>query len=110
MQRNAYWSVILAAVTADEAAGVRMMQDFDRIVTYVTGTGTIDGGSLTIEEAADEGYLGTWSEIDTVDLTDVTGGAGVAVHLDVAAYRAIRWRIDDAVTGGGSVTVSVGAH
>lgn len=111
MQPNAYTSLILDTATADESAGVRDMSGFDRIVTYITGTGTISGGTLVIEEAASVGYTGTWAAIgSSVTLSDISGGKAAAVHLSDGAYRAIRWRLSDAVTGGGSVSVTVGAH
>lgn len=112
MQPNAYSSVILSGATAIGSAGARDLSDFDRIVTYVEGVGTISTGVLTIEEAPSVGYTGTWAAIDTVDLTTLTGGAvTAAVHLTVGAYRAIRWRISTGVTGtDGAITVTVGAH
>lgn len=110
MQSNAYTSLVLDTATVDETSGVRDMSAYDQIVTYVTGTGTISAGNLAIEEAATPGYTGTWSNITTVDLTGVDSNACLAVHFDQGAYRFVRWRLSDAVTGGGSVSVTVGAH
>lgn len=111
MQSNPYTSVIFAAATADETAGVRDMSSFDNIVTYITCVGTISTGTVTIEEAADVGSA-TWSTIGSAyDLTALTGGGTTAIHLTNSAYKAIRWRLSDAVTGtGGSCTVTVVAH
>ena len=110
MQPNAYYSVVLSGVTAIETAGARDMADFDRIVTYVQGVGTISTGVLTIEEGP--GPAGPFASITTVDLTALTDGpATAAVHLADGAYRFIRWRLSTGVTGtGGAVSVSVGAH
>ena len=111
MQRNPYSSVVLAAVTADASASSRDMSNFDHIVTYVKGNGTVSAGTLIIEESADAGDTGTWSAIgSSVDLSTLTGNVTLAIHHPVAAYRALRWRLSAAVTGGGSVTVTVGAH
>lgn len=81
---------------------------------YIEGTGTISGGTLILEEAASHDYTGTWSDLTNgtpVDLTDVTGGEVLAYHVGGPggqfAYGAVRARVGDAVTGGGSITVKL---
>jgi hypothetical protein len=80
------------------------------LTVYLIGTGTISGGTLTIEEAhlTDGVYNGTWSEIGTIAAADTSGGKQVAYHIGgpggAFAYSAVRVRLTDAVTGGGSIT------
>jgi hypothetical protein len=99
----------LSAATADETLGTPLnARGMEYISAYVEGTGTISGGVITIEEASYEAsttYAGTWSELETVDASMVTGGAQLAVHLQPGAYGFIRARVSTAITGGGSVSV-----
>lgn len=73
---------------------------------YIKGTGTISAGTLYLEEADDPTYTGTWSLIDDVDLTTVTAGAMIVVHV-AGMLRAVRARFSVAVTGGGSIGCDV---
>jgi hypothetical protein len=75
-------------------------------VFICTGTGTITGGTISIEEAADPSYTGTWSVIQTVTATTLTAGAASAVHI-TGCYLALQARISVAIAGGGSISVSV---
>jgi hypothetical protein len=73
---------------------------------YITGTGTISGGTVTIEEAADATYAGgTWQIIGAaINATNATAGAMSITHFTQSSL-AIRARISAAITGGGSVQV-----
>jgi hypothetical protein len=73
----------------------------------LTGDGTISAGTAVLEESDDAQYTGTWSQITSVNLTALSGGAKVVVQRDGPSLVA-RWRITVAITGGGSVEGKVG--
>ena len=73
---------------------------------YIKGTGTISAGTLYIEEADSPDYAGTWSLIDDVDLTGVTAGAMIVMHV-AGMLRAVRARFSVAASGGGSISCDV---
>lgn len=86
------------------------------LTVNLKGTGTIAAGTLVIEEASwnpqagETVYTGTWSQIQSIDLSGVTGGIAQSVHVPTSApgayaYDYVRGRISVAVTGGGSVEV-----
>jgi hypothetical protein len=85
-----------------------------RVTLAIQGAGTISTGVLSIEEAywkdldgsgPDPVYAGTWSVIQSVTLTALTGGAQQVVHVTGSVW-ALRARITTNVTGsGGSVSV-----
>lgn len=75
-------------------------------VVIVKGTGTISGGTISIEEADTVDYAGTWSVITTVTASGLTGGAIQVVHID-GLIRALRARISAEITGGGSISASL---
>lgn len=77
------------------------------LAVYQTGVGTISGGALVIETAADSGYAGTWSQVLTLDPTDVSGGKTQGIALPTGAYNWLRGRITTDLTGGGTITVRV---
>lgn len=70
---------------------------------YVVGAGTISSGVVTIEEAHDPEYSGTWSSIQAVTASDVTGGAVKAYHIS-GKYRAVRARVSTTIGGGGTIS------
>jgi hypothetical protein len=85
---------------------------------FFRSIGTTSGGVLLIEEAdydADGGeqvYSGTWSTVQTINASSFTGTAQLAVHISPVSYGFFRVRISSAITGGGTVVVtlrSVGA-
>jgi len=71
---------------------------------YIMGSGTTSGGAISIEEATDPAYAGTWSVIQSVNASTVTGTAQSVVHF-TASCRAIRARVSSNITGGGSIQV-----
>lgn len=89
------------------------------ITIYLTGNGTTSSGVITIEEADfnpsnELNYTGTWSEIGTMNASDVDGGKQLAYHVGgpggAFAFSQVRTRISTAIGGGGSVdTVLVAA-
>lgn len=82
-------------VRLDAPGGVVM--DFVIFVDWASGT---TAGVITIEEAHDSGYSGTWSSLTTATfLADATEG----IHL-TGVYRHLRARISTTVVDG-TVTV-----
>lgn len=85
------------------------------VTFYLTGSGTISSGVVTIEEAAPKNpttnpnvvgeATGGYSAITTYNASGVSGGAQVAIHLTPAAYCFVRARIST-VLGGSSPLVS----
>lgn len=74
---------------------------------YVRGAGTITGGTIIIEEASDVAYAGTWSQIQSIAASGMTGGAEVAIHLSGVTLKGIRARVSSNITGGGSVSADL---
>jgi len=104
---------LLAAESADETTSTPVnVLGYKNLTIYVTGTGTIASGVITIEEAdfnpsTESDYSGTWSVITTVTASGVTGGAQQAIHLTPSAYSQVRTRISTAIGGGGSVSTTL---
>lgn len=106
--------VLFTQQTADETTSQPVdVSGFSSVVMYLIGTGTLDSGSITYEEAttdpthSEQTYSGTWSIIGSaVNANDVTGGKIKATHFARGAYHLVRARIDTVIAGaGGSVTV-----
>lgn len=108
MQPNPYRSVLFEAQTATTVAAARDVSPFNCLLVFITGTGTTSSGVITIEEADDVGYTGTWSAITTVNASDVSGGKTFGYHVagggGIFAFGAIRVRISTTIGGGGSIT------
>ena len=92
------------------------------LVFYVTGVSTTSSGVITFEEAAPKNLsdaitpvvfgagVGSYTAIDTMNASDVSGGVQKAKHLTVGAYCFVRARISTAIGGGGSVSVGLVAY
>ena len=78
---------------------------------YLRSIGTTTGGTILIEEAdwlpSETVYSGTWSQIASIAASSFTGGAQTGQHVSNAAYGFFRVRISSAITGGGSVLVTL---
>ena len=96
--------LLQSAVTSGNGAVVMVPITCNKLDFFVVGAGTISGGALSIEEAYDPDYTGTWSVIQAITLTSITAGAIVVVHVE-GTFRAVRARVSTPVTGGGTVTV-----
>ena len=111
------WVQVFTQVTAGSSQGFDLSAGYQHLTVFVTGYGTISTGTLIVEESDQQGFGGTWSQIDSIDLTAVTGGSTTGIqqasHEPVSApgtfaYRWVRLRIGTSVTGsGGSVSVSL---
>lgn len=82
------------------------------ITFYLASQGTTSGGTVILEEAdwandSEKQYEGTWSQIASIAASTFTGTAQLAYHLSPNAYGAVRARISSAITGGGTITVTV---
>ena len=102
--------VLLNAQSVDETQGVLYLRGECHNVTVVLqGTGTTSSGVIEIEEAyynADEGepqYSGTWSTLQTVNASALTGGVQLVVHFE-GSFWAVRVRISTVIGGGGTIT------
>lgn len=118
MSAMGYLSVPLLDDATTGTSGSQACHGFSNLTIYVDGQGTISGGTLVIEEAwwnaaRENTYAGTWSQIGTVDLTDVSGGAQLAYHAGGSggsfAYANVRVRVSSDVTGGGTISVALEA-
>lgn len=83
---------------------------------YFRSVGTTSGGTLLIEESdwmpGDQAgaNANTASQIASVSASAFTGGVQQAYHITNSAYGYVRVRISSAITGGGSVIVTLRAQ
>lgn len=78
----------------------------DVCVTF-TSIGTTSGGTVLIEESDLPSYTGTWSQIASQAASGFTGGAKLCTHVQLGAGLWVRVRVSSAITGGGSIIVSL---
>ena len=87
---------------------------YTNLTFYLIGYGTISGGAIVLEEcdydgAEDAPYGATWSLIDTLTASDVTGNQQLAYHVGgpggAFAFGFVRARITSTITGGGTVSL-----
>lgn len=107
MRASTFRATLFNAATLTTVSSTFSAGGLRKIVIYLDGTGTINAGVITVEEAHDDAYAGTWSLIDDTNATDLSAGKEVAVHLPEAGYGYVRVRISTEVGGGGSVTARV---
>jgi hypothetical protein len=112
-QVGPFRSVLLDTVTA--GTGQVDASPFSELTFYLTSVGTTSGGTVSLEEAdwnpsGGTPYTGTWSVITTVNASTFTGGTQIAYHVAApGAFGFIRARISSAITGGGTVSVTLRA-
>lgn len=104
---NAYSEIILDAQATDETSstvlGPAVLANKQEHTFYTEwGTG-VSAGVVTIEEASDPAYAGTWANVATV--TYSAGSPLSVVTRKSGAALAMRARISTAVAGG-TVTVT----
>ncbi len=84
------------------------------ITFYLRSIGTTSGGTILIEEADwgpnEQPYSGTWSQVASIAASSFTGGAQTAYHVTDSSYRYLRVRISSAITGGGTILVSLSSR
>jgi hypothetical protein len=110
MQGNRIRIPMLSAATSGTGGPIQV-QAQDELVFYLTSSGTTSGGTIIIEEADYDPngpvYAGTWSQIASIAASTFTGGAQVAYHVSPNAYGFVRARISSAITGGGSISITL---
>lgn len=100
-------------VTDDETTSEAIFPNQHQTVAIVLiSNGTTSGGNIKIEEAfwtsKQMPYSGTWSVIQTIAASDVTGTAQKIVHVvGPNALFPVRVRISDAITGGGGISAAL---
>lgn len=100
-------------VTTDETTCQPIFPNQHQTVAIVLiSNGTTSGGNITIEEAfwtsKQMPYSGTWSSIQVVAASSLTGGAQRIVHIvGPNALFPVRVRISDAITGGGGISAAL---
>ena len=98
----------VAGVTSGQSQAIQRFDD-GVLSFYIRGIGTVSTGTLIIEEADiapnEQDYTGTWSQIASITLSALTGGAQQAYHIVDSSYGYVRVRLSAAVTGGGSAYV-----
>ena len=95
----------LTAQSTDETLGTAFAVPItsNQLTVFAIANGTVSSGVVTIEEAHDPEYTGTWSSIGTISPTT---GAVLAAHI-FSSLAAVRVRISTAIGGGGTVTVKL---
>lgn len=106
--------VSMTNIIDDETRGVPFnAAAYPYLTAWVSGTGTINAGKISFEEAdwnpqTETPYGGTWSVMaNTYDVTasSLSGGKMLSVRFPVGRYSFIRPFIETAIGGGGSVSV-----
>lgn len=102
---------LLTNVSADETTSPWVnVQGRTNVTFFVSGLGTTSGGVITFEETrkrADGSYVATSSVLTTVNASTVTAGVEQAVHVSGAAFSHVRARVSTAISGGGTISVSL---
>ncbi len=104
-------------VTATQISAPINCAGYTYLTAFYTSTGTTSGGTIILEEAdyADEPlhespFTGTWSQIESRAASSFTGGVTLAYHVPPGAFAWVRARISGAITGGGSIVVTLRGH
>jgi hypothetical protein len=107
---------LLLNVSADETLSQWVdVRGRTALTFYLTSVGTTSGGVVSLEEQMPVGtdtvpgqpYSGTNISITTVNASTFTGGAQVVSRATIGAYGFVRARISTAISGGGTVSVSL---
>ncbi len=106
----------VSGVTAGTSAPINCA-GYTYLTVFYTSFGTTSGGTLILEGADysdeplhDTPYGGTWVQIESRAASSFTGSVQLAFSIPPAAFGWIRVRISSAVTGGGSVMVTMRGH
>lgn len=98
---------LAAGSTSGTGAVVQLTSGRVQLWAVLTGSGTITGGTVVLEESDDQSYAGTWSQIASLTASGLTGGAKQVVQR-VGPACFTRWRVTSAITGGGTVQGWIG--
>ena len=96
-------SAVTGTVSSDSIA-LPITSYYPQII--ITGSGTISGGTVLIEESDEDEYTGTWSLIQSITASGLNGGAKQIVHI-LATVRFIRVRVSSAILGGGNISADL---
>ena len=79
------------------------------VSVYMVGAGTTSGGTIIIEEAPEATIGGTWSQLASLNASDVNSNKIQATGLPLTpgAYGYVRARISSDITGGGTITIYI---
>ena len=85
--------------------------EMERLTFYITtDTGVVSAGAITIEEAADPNYAGTWSTMNSDSggqaAITLVQGTTIARHY-TGSFGAVRARYSTSLTGGATCTVDL---
>jgi hypothetical protein len=94
----------------DGAGEPKAFNDSRQVNWLVEGAGTIDAGVVKIESAHDPNYAGIWNELDSIDAVTLTGGKLYGNTYPMPPGGFVRGRIDDPITGGGTITVRLNGY
>lgn len=98
---------LLTAVSTGTSNTITFPKDSDNPSVEVTGAGTISGGTVIIEEnMTDPAFAGTWSQIQSITASGLTGGASQVVHI-IGNVKFLRVRVSSNITGGGTISANV---
>src|SRR5262245_19302567 len=98
-------SLSLNAVTASGPGVAIPVNDSRQVTWLIKGAGTISGGTVIIETADDQHYLGQWNQLDSINATEVSGGKLTGNTWPMPPGNFIRGSIGDPITGGGNISV-----
>lgn len=89
---------IIAATAVDESVGyIDGPLKGEDVVIYVLSGAGVSAGTVSIEEAPNKDYTGTWGVISTVSTT--AASSCYPVHFS-GVFGSVRVRFDTAITGG----------
>lgn len=97
-------SISLNAATAGTGTAIAF-NDSRQVNWLVEGAGTLSSGTVIIESAHDAAYAGVWNELDSIDMTTLSGGALYGNTFPAVSGGFVRARISSNIGGGGTVTV-----
>lgn len=100
--------MLQSAATSGNGTAVDVSKAY-AVTIYCQSSGTTSAGVITIEEADDPAYAGTWSSLTTITASTISGGAAAAIHLN-GVYIAVRARISSTITGGGTMSCDLLAN
>jgi len=112
MQGNKYRVGSTDAQSLDGAiavatGSVKALNDCRQVWWIVTGNGTISSGTVVIESSNELDFAGLWNELDSVDLTTLTGGEKYWNSAPTSGGGFVRARISEEVAGGGDCDVEI---
>ena len=97
---------LLSAVTTGTSSPALMPITVTLFRVHIVVAQTASAGVISLEEALDPAFAGTWSVLQSIDVTALSGGGEVTYH-GAGNCQAIRARVTSNITGGGTVTATL---